>query len=58
MEPFFEIEFDEINTYEMGGYMQCKMLEIMYLAKLLGVNAFDQPQVELYKIETKKILAK
>ncbi len=56
-EPFFEIEFDEINTYEIGGYMQYKMMEIMYLAKLLEVNAFDQPQVELYKTETRKILS-
>lgn len=57
-EPYFEIIFDEINTFEMGGYMQYKMLEIMYIAKLLAINAFDQPQVELYKTETKKILAK
>lgn len=56
-EPFFEIELDEINTYEIGCYLQYKMLEIMYLAKLLEVNAFDQPEVELYKIETRKILS-
>lgn len=56
-EPFFEIEFDEINAYEIGCYLQYKMLEIMYLAKLLEVNAFDQPEVELYKIETRRILS-
>jgi len=57
-EPYFEIVFDGINEYEIGSYMQYKMMEIMYLACLMGINAFDQPQVELYKIETKKILSK
>ena len=33
-----------------------KMLEMMYLGQLMNVNSFDQPNVELYKIETKKIL--
>jgi glucose-6-phosphate isomerase len=28
----------------------------MYLGHLLNVNTFDQPSVEAYKIETKKIL--
>lgn len=56
--PFFEVILEEINCYELGCYLQYKMLETLYLAKLLGVNAFDQPQVELYKIETKKILEK
>ena len=54
--PFFEIAFDEVNCFELGSYMQYKMMEIMYLAHLLKINAFDQPQVELYKIETKRIL--
>ncbi|MFH0773540.1 MAG: hypothetical protein V1922_04485 [bacterium] len=56
-QPYFEIIFDEITEYELGGYMQYKMMEILYLANLMQINAFDQPQVELYKIETKKILA-
>jgi len=57
-EPYFEIVLDGINEYELGSYMQYKMMEIMYLAHLMQINAFDQPQVELYKIETKKILSK
>jgi glucose-6-phosphate isomerase len=36
--------------------LQFKMIEVMYLAHLLGVNPFDQPAVELYKIETKRLL--
>ena len=47
---------DGIREEEIGAFMQFKMIEMMYLAKLLKVNAFDQPHVELYKIETKKIL--
>ncbi len=37
--------------------MVFKMLETVYLAQLMNVNAFDQPNVELYKAETRKILA-
>lgn len=55
--PFSEIILEGINEYELGYFMQFKMLEMMYLANLLEVNAFDQPNVELYKIETKKILS-
>jgi glucose-6-phosphate isomerase len=33
------------------------MIMVPYLADLLQVNPFDQPQVELYKEETRKILA-
>ncbi len=54
--PLFETILEEINAFELGSYMQYKMMEIMYLAHLMGINAFDQPEVELYKIETKKIL--
>ena len=57
-EPYFEVVLDEINEYELGAYMQYKMMEIMYLAHLMQINAFDQPQVELYKVETKNILTK
>lgn len=54
--PFMEVTFSRINEYELGQFMQFKMIEIMYLARLLNVNAFDQPNVVLYKKETKKIL--
>jgi glucose-6-phosphate isomerase len=38
--------------------MQFKMLEIMFLGKLFDVDTFNQPNVESYKIEVKKILTK
>lgn len=56
--PYFEVVFDEINEYELGAYMQYKMIEMMYIAHLLEINAFDQLHVDLYKIETRKILDK
>ena len=55
--PFTEIVLDDITEYSLGEFMQFKMLEMMYLGKLMGVNTFDQPNVESYKEETKKILS-
>ncbi|MBI5817103.1 MAG: hypothetical protein HZB09_01620 [Candidatus Yonathbacteria bacterium] len=54
--PFVEIIFPEISAKTLGAYVQFKMIETMYLAHLLGVNAFDQPNVEEYKAETRKML--
>lgn len=54
--PFMEIILDDISPGSLGQYMQLKMMEMMMLGKLLGVNAFDQPSVESYKQETRKIL--
>lgn len=54
--PFMELLLDAIDEESIGAYLQFKMLEMMYLGKLLQVNSFDQPSVESYKIETKRIL--
>ena len=56
--PFSEIVMHQISESTLGQYMQLKMMETMYLARLLGVNAFDQPNVEDYKRETREILRK
>ena len=55
--PFATIELPALNAYYIGQLLQLKMAEIIYLASLFEVNPFDQPQVELYKKETRKILA-
>ncbi len=47
--PFVTMDMEGITTRELGYYLQFRMLEVMYLAKLMNVNAFDQPAVELYK---------
>lgn len=53
---YIEVDMPIIDEYTIGMYLQYQMLEIMYLAKLMNVNAFDQPNVEDYKLETKRIL--
>ena len=55
--PFVVIQLPEISAYTIGQLLQMKMIEIMYLGFLLEVNPFDQPHVELYKKETRKILS-
>lgn len=56
--PYMEVELDDISEKSIGAFFQFKMIEMMYLGFLLKVNVFDQPNVESYKIETKKILKK
>jgi glucose-6-phosphate isomerase len=54
--PYTEICLADTSEQSLGEYLQFKMMEIMYLGKLMNVNAFDQPNVELYKKETKRLL--
>ncbi len=54
--PFMEISLEDLSTQSLGEFLQFKMVEMMFLGKLLNINTFDQPNVEDYKIETKKIL--
>ncbi len=54
--PFVSIELPEISAYYIGQLLQLKMVEIMYLGYLFNINPFDQPNVELYKKETREIL--
>lgn len=54
--PFYTVIVPEKSAFWVGQFLQWKMIEIMYLGYLLNINPFDQPQVELYKKETRKIL--
>ncbi len=54
--PFTEIVLEDISAASIGEYFQFKMVEMMYLAHLMEVNAFDQPNVEHYKTGTKTLL--
>jgi glucose-6-phosphate isomerase len=56
--PYVSLVLPEKNAYSIGQFLQFKMMEMVYLAYLLEVNPFDQPQVELYKKETKEILTR
>lgn len=55
--PYTMINLKERSEIVIGEFLQFKMFEIVYLAYLFDINPFDQPNVELYKAETKKILS-
>ena len=55
--PFITYEIPKKSAFYIGQFLQCKMIEMIYLGALLDVNPFDQPQVEFYKTQTRKILA-
>lgn len=54
--PYRSTIFDEDLMYSLGLFMGMRMLETMYVAELMNLNAFDQPNVELYKNKTREIL--
>lgn len=54
--PFLELLLPEKSPYILGQFLMMKMCEVIYLGGLLEINPFDQPAVELYKEETRKIL--
>lgn len=56
--PFTETILEKLDEKTLGYLMQMRMIEIIFLGKLMKVNAFNQPGVELYKQETRKILKK
>lgn len=54
--PYMDVVLDALDEQSLGAFLQFKMLEMMYLGTMLNVNSFDQPNVEAYKIETKRLL--
>jgi glucose-6-phosphate isomerase len=54
--PYRTTIFEENLAYSLGLFMAMRMREVMYVAELMNLNAFDQPNVELYKTKTKDIL--
>ena len=54
--PFRSFEIHERNERSLGELFCYFILETILLGRLLKVNPFDQPAVELIKKETKKIL--
>lgn len=55
--PIVETELHKIDEYSLGMFMQSQMIETMYLARFMNLNAFDQPNVEEYKVITKQLLS-
>ena len=54
--PYSRVVLQKTNEFTIGQLLQFHMVEMMYLGYLLGVNPFDQPNVEAYKKETRQIL--
>ena len=54
--PYRTTIFEESLPYSIGLFMSMRLREIMYVAHLINVDAFNQPNVELYKIKTREIL--
>ena len=54
--PFRSFEVSNKNEETLGELFTFFMLETILLGKMMKVNPFDQPAVELIKKETKKIL--
>jgi len=54
--PFIEINLPDKSAYHIGQLLQTEMMEVMLLGYLLDVNPFNQPNVEDYKKETRKLL--
>ena len=54
--PYRLTALDKLTAFELGLLMSSLMCEVMVLAHLFDVNAFDQPNVESYKLHTREIL--
>lgn len=54
--PYRATVLAEDLASSLGYYLAAAMLEVMYLAHLMDVDAFDQPNVELYKDKTRELL--
>ena len=56
--PFVDAVLPDVKERSVGQFLMWRMFMVMYLGKLLGVNAFDQPDVEVYKTETRGYLSR
>lgn len=54
--PFNEVTLPDKSAFSIGQFLQLKMIETFFLGRLFNVNPFDQPSVESYKEETRRIL--
>ncbi len=56
--PYVEMEFAALNAEMLGFYLQLHMQTVALLASAFHIEGFTQPNVEDYKIITKRILSK
>ncbi len=55
--PFVECTLETRSLEEIGAYMYWQMVGVVFAGHLLGVDPFNQPDVEMYKTETRRILS-
>jgi len=55
--PFQQIRLKAKSPKSLGWLFQFQMAEVVLLCELLGVNPYDQPNVESYKQQTRKLLS-
>lgn len=56
--PYGTITLQALDEEQLGQLLQFFMMEMIYLGYLFNVDPFNQPQVELYKKETRTLLAR
>lgn len=56
--PVLHIEVEKYDAYHVGYLMYFFMKACAMSAYLMDINPFDQPGVEFYKVNTKKLLGK
>lgn len=54
--PYLTVTLKNITPHSIGELMMWKLIEVMFMAKVLGVNAFTQPAVESYKRIARNLL--
>lgn len=54
---FISLSIPNQSENSIGQFIIWKMMETIFLAHLLGVNAFDQPAVESYKKAVRELLS-
>ncbi len=54
--PFMVVDLANNPGHNIGAFMMMKMVETLFLGRLFGIDPFDQPAVELYKEETRRLL--
>lgn len=56
--PNYTIFLDQLDTFHLGFFLQHWMWHTAILGSLLGINAFDQPGVELGKVYTYALMGR
>jgi len=56
--PYLSAVLPDTSERSLGQFLMWQMMTVMYLGKLMGVNTFDQPNVEDYKRETRGYLSR